>query len=432
MAVDTAATLTTAPPLPGGGRRPTGPRGRRLHRAASPSRLRPGNRPGDCTGRRGGAHYRGSASSTPERLMPHRAPPAPPGARRRAQRRAARHRLHGDGLGHAGRGPRARPHRGPGQRPGAVGGPGVRLAADLHRPGAGPTAVRRHRRTCPASSRSSPTTSTASSPACSRAVPSSAQVGRSPVGGGDEAVARINDVLTKLETDITAGQGEGRLRRPGRPAGVPRHDHRRRDAARARSARRTRSPTSARPRGCRRPRRRRPTASSSRRRAATRRADSSGCTPIVERVFYRAPRVLRVTAVALLRRRPPAADGRPRGPALRPGPDRALRLRRHRAAVGRAARPRPGPGRRRHLRRGRHRRRAGASPRAARPPCAPRSAATSSVWRRLDPGRGQDGAGGNAARRGRVAGVDARRGSLGRPRASTCCSTRTPRRPIWR
>ena len=34
------------------------------------------------------------------------------------------------------------------------------------------------------------------------------QVGRSPVGGGDEAVTRINDVLTKLETDITAAKAK--------------------------------------------------------------------------------------------------------------------------------------------------------------------------------------------------------------------------------
>jgi hypothetical protein len=34
------------------------------------------------------------------------------------------------------------------------------------------------------------------------------QVGRSPVGGGDEAVARINDVLTKLETDITGAKAK--------------------------------------------------------------------------------------------------------------------------------------------------------------------------------------------------------------------------------
>ena len=34
------------------------------------------------------------------------------------------------------------------------------------------------------------------------------QVGRSPVGGGDEAVARINDVLVKLETDITAAKAK--------------------------------------------------------------------------------------------------------------------------------------------------------------------------------------------------------------------------------
>ena len=34
------------------------------------------------------------------------------------------------------------------------------------------------------------------------------EVGRSPVGGGDEAVARINDVLTKLETDITAAKAK--------------------------------------------------------------------------------------------------------------------------------------------------------------------------------------------------------------------------------
>ena len=33
-------------------------------------------------------------------------------------------------------------------------------------------------------------------------------VGRSPVGGGDEAVARIGDVLTKLETDITAAKAK--------------------------------------------------------------------------------------------------------------------------------------------------------------------------------------------------------------------------------
>jgi hypothetical protein len=33
-------------------------------------------------------------------------------------------------------------------------------------------------------------------------------VGRSPVGGGDEAVVRINDVLAKLETDITAAKAK--------------------------------------------------------------------------------------------------------------------------------------------------------------------------------------------------------------------------------
>ena len=165
--------------------------------------------------------------------------------------------------------PRARPHRGPGQRPGAVGGPGVRLAADVHRPGAGPTAVRRHRRTCRASSRSSPTTSTASSPACSRAAPSSAQVGRSPVGGGDEAVAR---------DQRRADQAGDRHHAPPRPRSTPPTRTTRRPSSprsptprpsSGRSARRTRSPTSARHPGCRRPRRRRRTASSSRRRAAT-------------------------------------------------------------------------------------------------------------------------------------------------------------------
>ena len=32
------------------------------------------------------------------------------------------------------------------------------------------------------------------------------QAGRSPVGGGDEAVSRINEVLVKLESDITAAK----------------------------------------------------------------------------------------------------------------------------------------------------------------------------------------------------------------------------------
>ena len=47
--------------------------------------------------------------------------------------------------------------------------------------------------------------------------------------------------------------------------------------------------------------------------------------------------------------------------------------------------------------------------------CGRRSAATSSTSPGRGPGRGQDGARGNAARRGRVAGVDAGRGSVGRP-----------------
>ena len=49
----------------------------------------------------------------------------------------------------------------------------------------------------------------------------------------------------------------------------------------------------------------------------------------------------------------------------------------------------------------------------------------------VDPGRGEDRAGGNAAGRGRVAGVDGRGGSLGRPGASSSCSIRTRHRPIW-
>ena len=59
------------------------------------------------------------------------------------------------------------------------------------------------------------------------------EVGRSPVGGGDEAVARIGDVLTKLETDITAAKAKVDSADPDDPAGLPRHDHRRREPARA-------------------------------------------------------------------------------------------------------------------------------------------------------------------------------------------------------
>jgi hypothetical protein len=43
------------------------------------------------------------------------------------------------------------------------------------------------------------------------------QAGRSPVGGGDEAVGRINDVLVKLETDITAAKGKVDSADPGDP-----------------------------------------------------------------------------------------------------------------------------------------------------------------------------------------------------------------------
>src|SRR4029078_10106176 len=43
------------------------------------------------------------------------------------------------------------------------------------------------------------------------------QVGRSPVGGGDEAVARINDVMVKLETDITAANAKSDSGDPHEP-----------------------------------------------------------------------------------------------------------------------------------------------------------------------------------------------------------------------
>jgi hypothetical protein len=44
-------------------------------------------------------------------------------------------------------------------------------------------------------------------------------VGRSPVGGGDEAVARIDDVLEKLETDITAAKTKVDSADPDDPQG---------------------------------------------------------------------------------------------------------------------------------------------------------------------------------------------------------------------
>jgi hypothetical protein len=44
-------------------------------------------------------------------------------------------------------------------------------------------------------------------------------VGRSPVGGGDEAVARIDDVLEKLQTDIGAAKTKVDSADPGNPEG---------------------------------------------------------------------------------------------------------------------------------------------------------------------------------------------------------------------
>jgi hypothetical protein len=45
------------------------------------------------------------------------------------------------------------------------------------------------------------------------------EAGRSPVGGGDEAVARINDVLVKLEGDISTAKGKVDSANPDNPEG---------------------------------------------------------------------------------------------------------------------------------------------------------------------------------------------------------------------
>ena len=45
------------------------------------------------------------------------------------------------------------------------------------------------------------------------------QAGRSPVGGGDEAVSRINEVLVKLESDISAAKTKVDSADPGDPEG---------------------------------------------------------------------------------------------------------------------------------------------------------------------------------------------------------------------
>ncbi len=243
------------------------------------------------------------------------------------------------------------------------------------------------------------------------------QVGRSPVGGGDEAVARINDVLTKLETDITGGQGEGRLRRPGRPAGVPRDDHRRREPARAdqRAGR------------ARRPQRLAPAAEGRGEGGELPAALGAGQQPAglttgSGRTTSRRTRVLpcapcpRVAAVAVLRRAP-ARRGRATSRACSAARARSC-------ASARATRrgcPSCWPTRRR-------------APVVVAAcvavgidaePAVTESGATAvrTAFRRdlvglaqsVDPGRRQDGAGGNAAGRGRVAGVDGRGGSLGRP-----------------
>ena len=107
------------------------------------------------------------------------------------------------------------------------------------------------------------------------------QVGRSPVGGGDEAVARINDVLTKLETDITGAKAKVDSADPDDPQAFLATITDAENQLGQISAPDALADLSASP-GCRRQRRRRPTASSSRRRAATRRADHR-CGPTTSR-----------------------------------------------------------------------------------------------------------------------------------------------------
>ena len=249
------------------------------------------------------------------------------------------------------------------------------------------------------------------------------QVGRSPVGGGDEAVTRINDVLTKLETDITAAKAKvdsadpddpqeflatitdaetqlGKISAPDALADLSASPRLQKAAAKAANCQQLSAQNSS-------------------------HARLTGLSDL-ERVFYGAPRVPRVTAVALLRRRP-----RRRGRAT----SRACCAARDRSCASAPVTPHgcrscsptpPGACRRRHLRRGRHRRARWPSPRAARPRCAPRSAATSSASPGLDDRGGQDGAGGNAARRGRVAGVDARGRPLGRSRCRSAARSARP------
>ena len=267
--------------------------------------------------------------------MPHAHRPPPPGARRRAQRRAARHRLHGDGLGHAGRGPRSRPDRGPGQRPGAVGGPGVRLAADLHRPGAGPTAVRRGSPNLPGIKQKLTD--------YLNGIITGLQQSRAQLGAG-RPLTRRRRRRGRGPHQRRAGQAGDR--HPARP--------RRRSTRPTRTTRRGSSPRSPTPRPswarsragrARRPQRV-PAAAEGRSEGGQLPAalgagqQPAGLTGAV-RSRNACSTVRPVSSVSQLSlfsaEARAAADGRPRGPAVRSGPDRALRLRRHRAAVGRAA-----------------------------------------------------------------------------------------------
>ena len=334
----------------------------------------------------------------------------------------AGHRLHGDGLRDAGRRPRSRPDRGPRQRPRAVGGPGVRIAAGVHRTGARP-------------SRSSASRGPAEHQAEAQRLPGrhrrrpeeepdpARAVGRSPVGGGDEAVSRIDDVLEKLQADIGAAKSKVDSRTRTTPRGSSPRSPTPRPSS-ARSTRPTRWPTSARRRGCRRPRQRRRTASSSPRRAPRRPTEPwpAALTPKV-----RAP-ASQLSLFSAGARPPQTADLA----GLLCGPGQIVRFGSGDTARLSIVLP----------------------DRAAPRPCVATCAAVGidaecvvtesgatavrtafrrdlvGARRRVDPRRGEDRARRNAARRRGVAGVDARGRSVGRPGRGVAARRPRPADPL--